>query len=76
MRPISEDDAAEYRHEELMDRERHRLSRMGQRVRPAAPEECAKCKGTGFAPLIDHDAKTWRTVPVECPRCLGTGVQP
>lgn len=76
MKPISEADQEDYRQQEGEERHRAFLERRAMMGGPEAPEDCEMCDGTRFAPLIDHDAKTWRTVPVECPRCLGTGVQP
>lgn len=86
MRPISEDDAADYRQQDAEDRERHRLERMGQRRGPDAPEPCEDCGGEGTVLQAvsmdmaidagDRDLCGER-VRVPCPgRCLGTGVQP
>lgn len=76
-RPISEDDAADYRRQDAEERERNRLIRMGQRGGPDAAEGCEKCGGTGRIPWWKHPnppAVSFDTL--SCPRCLGTGVQP
>ena len=69
VRPISEDDAADYKQQDAEERERNRLYRMGQRGGPDAAEECEDCDGARMVNSTDPQSS-------ECRRCLGTGVQP
>ncbi len=71
---ISEDDAADYRQQELEERERNRLIRMGQRGGPDAAEAC-DAEGCVDG-RITNEADGAPRITSECPRCLGTGVQP
>ena len=72
MRPISEDDVADYRQQDAEERERARLERRGMMGGPEAPEPCERCDGEGRV-----EPQFWTSQPyIECPRCLGTGVQP
>ncbi len=75
MRPISEDEAADYRQQTLEDRARARLERMGRRGGPDAPDPCEKCNGEGSFWQKEEGGSLSGSRTL-CSRCLGTGVQP
>ena len=75
VRPISEDDQADYRQQDAEERERNRLFRLGQRGGPDAAEPCGHCWGKGRCAVLAQAGKH-PAVYNECSRCLGTGVQP
>ena len=73
VRPISEEDQADYRQQEGEERWRARLERLAMMRGPDAPDPCEECDGKGQVQIKteddDYDSDG-------CPRCLGTGVQP
>jgi len=75
MRPISEDDVADYRQQEGEEQYQAFLERRAMMGGPEAPEPCEECDGEGSFWQKEKGGGLSGSQTL-CSRCLGTGVQP